>query len=145
MSEIIKRLKTHVADFGIMYVKLHNYHWHVYGMDFKLLHELTEEYYNEMTEWYDEVAERILQLNDTSPASLKEYLELGTITEETKKSFSDKDVVNAVKTDFEHLVKELHKTRVLAAEKEDSSTDSILTDIIQGLEKNIWFLTAMSK
>lgn len=145
MSDIISRLKTHVADFAIMYIKLHNYHWHVYGMDFKQIHELTETYYDEVSEAYDEIAERILQLGETAPASMKEYLELVTIKEESQKGFKDEQVIDAVKNDFEHLIKELQKTRISAAEKEDSSTDSILSDIIQGLEKDVWMLKAMLK
>ena len=40
---------------------------------------------------------------------------------------------------------ELHETRKAAADSNDAATDSLLTDIIAGLEKKIWMLNAALK
>ncbi|MEL3901225.1 MAG: DNA starvation/stationary phase protection protein [Treponema phagedenis] len=142
---LIERLAKHVADFNVLYTKLHNYHWHIGGMEFMPIHEMTEAYYEEITGHYDAVAERILQLGGLAPASLQEYLALTGIKEETKKAFTPKDVLTAVKADFEYLTKELHETRNQAADASDAATDSLLTDIIAGFEKKIWMLNASLK
>ncbi len=140
MNNINKRLAIHTADMAVLYIKLHNFHWHVKGLQFKLIHELTEGYYEEMAEAYDAVAERMLQLGEQAPASMKEFLELSNIKEEYTKNFTPADVLEKVISDFEYLVKELQITRTEAADANDSTTDSILTGIIENLEKQIWIL-----
>mgnify|MGYP000914287486 CR=1 FL=1 len=145
MSKITERLAKHVADFGVMYVKLHNYHWHVSGVEFKAAHEMTESYYEEVSDAYDKLAERLLQLGEVSPASLKEYLTLSSIKEETGHSFCIVKVVTAVKADFEYLLKELHETQKLASESGDCTTDGIVSGIIESFEKHVWMLSAMLK
>lgn len=142
---IVERLAKHVADFGVLYIKLHNYHWHVGGVEFSVIHQMTEGYYEEAAENYDSLAERILQLGGTAPASLKEYLTLAGIKEETKKSFTAKEVIKGVKADFEYLLAELCETRKTAADSNDAATDLLLTDMIADLEKKIWMLNAALK
>lgn len=145
MSKITERLAKHVADFGVMYVKLHNYHWHVSGLEFKVAHEMTESYYEEITDAYDKVAERLLQLGEVAPANLKEYLNLTGIKEEMEHSFCIVKVVTAVKADFEYLLKELHETQKLASESGDCTTDGIISDLIESFEKHVWMLSATLK
>ena len=142
---IIERLSKHVADCGILYTKLHNYHWHVSGLEFPTIHQLTESYYEELTDNYDALAERILQLGGVAPASVKEYLSLAGIKEETKKSFTAKEVLIGVKADFEYLLAELHETRKAAADANDAGSDALLTDMIGAFEKKIWMLNACLK
>ncbi|MGP1455346.1 MAG: Dps family protein [Treponema sp.] len=145
MSTIIDRLSKHVADMSVFYTKLHNYHWHVSGLEFMPTHVLTEGYYEGITENYDALAERIVQLGSAAPASLKEYLALATIKEEPKKSFAVKEVLSAVKADFEYLIAELRATQKMAADSGDCTTDSIITDIIADYEKKLWMLNASLK
>lgn len=145
MSNAAKRLAVHTADFAVLYVKLHNYHWHVEGIEFRAIHELTESYYEKMTDAYDAVAERILQLGEKAPSSMKEYLGLAGIKEETEKSFKPVEVIENVLKDFEYIHKEVLKTRTEAADSNDAATDSMLTGIIEYLEKEIWMLKSMKK
>ena len=42
---IVERLAKHVADFGVLYTKIHNYHWHVGGLNFLVIHQMTDGYY----------------------------------------------------------------------------------------------------
>ena len=143
MKQIAERLVKHVADCGVMYVKIHNYHWHVGGVEFNRAHEMTESYYEEMTDAFDSLAERLLQLGEKAPATLKEYLALTGIKEEEKNSFTIKDVASALKNDFEYLLGELHATQKMAADKGDCTTDGILSGIIAKLEKHVWMLKAI--
>ncbi|MGP1438277.1 MAG: Dps family protein [Treponema sp.] len=145
MSKITENLAKHVADFGVMYVKIHNYHWHVSGVEFKVAHEMTESYYEEVTDAYDKVAERLLQLGATSPASFKEYLAMTGIKEETNHSFSIIEVATSLKADFEYILKELHETQKLAAESGDCTTDGIISGLIENFEKHVWMLSATLK
>ncbi len=145
MSKISQRLAKHVADFGVMYVKIHNYHWHVSGLQFKTAHEMTESYYEEVTEAFDKIAERLIQLGEKSPATLKDYLAITGIKEETKNSFTMVEVASSLKADFEYILKELHETQKIASDEGDCTTDGITAEIIESFEKHVWMLSAILK
>ncbi|MCG3720027.1 DNA starvation/stationary phase protection protein, partial [Aliarcobacter butzleri] len=49
MSNVIKQLKQIQADAHALYVKIHNFHWNVKGMDFHPVHSYTEGVYNQMS------------------------------------------------------------------------------------------------
>ena len=40
MSKVIKQLKQIQADAHALYIKVHNYHWNVKGMDFHPVHAI---------------------------------------------------------------------------------------------------------
>ena len=50
---IVERLAKHVADFGVLYTKIHNYHWHVGGLNFLVIHQMTDGYYEDVADSYD--------------------------------------------------------------------------------------------
>jgi len=46
-------LNQQVANYGVLFVKLHNYHWYIKGPDFLTLHEKLEELYTWVSEQYE--------------------------------------------------------------------------------------------
>lgn len=57
---LVDSVNVQVANFTVLYEKLHHYHWFVIGHHFFTLHEKFEELYNEITSTLDEMAERVL-------------------------------------------------------------------------------------
>ena len=53
MSKIVQQLKQIQADSAVFYIKLHNYHWNVTGMDFHPTHKALEGMYDDMAVGYD--------------------------------------------------------------------------------------------
>jgi len=145
MSTMIERMGVHVADLQVFYVKLHNYHWHVKGPQFRSVHEFTEALYDEVTGHFDDVAERMLMLGAKPPVTMKDYLSHTGLSEESAQEFSVSQVFEAIKKDLGYLLHEFKETRLQAANQEDAGTDSLLTDIISSFEKQIWMLTASLK
>src|SRR5690554_1061448 len=113
MKELIQLLNKEVANFGVLYTKLHNFHWFVKGTNFFRLHDKFEELYNAVTNYFDDVAERILMLGDRPVATLKEFLELASI-EEAKGNETDVDMVKATIADFKKVNDELREGIELA-------------------------------
>jgi len=136
------RLSKHVADLAALFVKLHDYHWHVKGPQFKVIHEMTEAYYDEVNEQLDAVAERLVQLGGTAPASLKAYSAATSIADAGKSSYSADDVLSGVIKDFDYLLGEFKATRKIAADSDDAASDALFSDYIAGLEKKLWMLRA---
>lgn len=141
-KNFIKQLNQNIADLHILYVKLHNYHWNVKGMQFYPIHNMTEEYYEYVAELYDTIAERVLQLGAKPLSSVKEYLELAQIQEKTAKEFSAQEVLAAIIEDFNYLLTAYREILELAEAMQDVSSANIISDTIQWLEKALWILKA---
>ncbi|MGG0287880.1 DNA starvation/stationary phase protection protein [Peribacillus butanolivorans] len=129
-----------IANFSVLYTKIHNYHWFVNGPHFFELHQKLEELYKEVTSNYDELAERLLAIGEKPVATLKEYLELTTIEEATGKENTE-DMVQSVISDFEKLSEEFLEI-IEVAETEDPVTADMLTGMKKSLNKHAWMLRA---
>lgn len=141
-NKIIGMLNKNLANLQVLYVKLHNYHWNVKGMNFKQVHELTEAYYNYFAEQYDEVAERIVQLGGKPFATLQDYLVNASLKEESKKTFEVKYVLKSLLPDFEKLNKDFKEISKDAAETGDMPTAGLADANVSWLEKQIWMIKA---
>ncbi|MFE4240284.1 Dps family protein [Peribacillus butanolivorans] len=129
-----------IANFSVLYTKIHNYHWFVNGPHFFELHQKLEELYKEVTANYDELAERLLAIGEKPVATLKEYLELTTIEEATGNENTE-DMVQSVISDFEKLSEEFLEI-IAVAEEEDPVTADMLTGMKKSLNKHAWMLRA---
>lgn len=144
MSEAVKNgLNKVVATQGLLYTKLHQYHWYVKGAHFFPLHEKYEELYDKVTEDFDEVAERLLTLGGEPYATLAEFIEHSVIQEDRSiKDLGEEEMVkSAIKdlTAYTNLLGQLIET----TEKEgDDVTNDMCIAIKGDMEKNIWMLQA---
>jgi starvation-inducible DNA-binding protein len=73
-NQLVSILNKQIANWSVLYTKLHNYHWYVKGGQFFTLHVKFEEFYNEAGLHVDELAERLLAIGGKPAATLKEYL-----------------------------------------------------------------------
>ena len=140
-ANLLKLLNKEVANFGVLYIKLHNYHWFVKGNNFYTLHEKFEEIYDETTAHLDEIAERLVMLNYKPAASLKEFLELTSLKEATGNE-SEVEMVNSIINDLKVIDQEFAKGIELADEANDDVSADMITGIRASLQKHIWMLTA---
>jgi len=135
MDKLLALLNREVANFGVLYIKLHNYHWYVKGTQFYTLHALFEKLYDEATEHLDTVAERMLMLGGKPAATLKEFLELATIKEATGTETTN-DMIKELIKDFELIVKELDEVFEIG----DEVTKDMVIGIQSSFQKHIWML-----
>ncbi|EWG10629.1 Dps family protein [Cytobacillus firmus] len=140
-KELVKAVNQQVANWTVLYVKLHNYHWYIKGKNFFTLHAKFEELYNEANVHVDELAERILALEAKPVATMKEVLEISSLKEATGKE-NEEQMVQSVVDDFEKMVDELQEAIELAEEAKDEGTGDMLIAVKQSLKKHIWMLKA---
>jgi starvation-inducible DNA-binding protein len=140
-TPVTELLNLQVANWSVLYTKLHNYHWYVKGEKFFDLHIKFEELYTEAGLHLDVVAERILALRGKPTATLKEHLALSSI-KEAKGNESATQMVAQVVEDFEHMTKELTKGIEAAENQEDQPSADMMIKIRTSLEKHIWMLSA---
>ena len=81
MEKIIQNLNEFLSDLEVMSVKLQNYHWNVRGRNFFVIHEKLEEYYNEVREQIDEIAEHILTKGFEPLGTMRDFMQNSQIQE----------------------------------------------------------------
>ncbi|CAM3768823.1 Dps family protein [Mesobacillus zeae] len=140
-TELIQAVNKQVANWTVLYVKLHNYHWFVKGPHFFTLHEKFEELYNEASVVIDEFAERVLALDGKPVGTVKECLEISSI-QEASGSENEKDMVRALSEDFSKIVDELQAGIELAQQSEDEGTADMLLGVKKSLRKHLWMFKA---
>ncbi len=136
----IKKLKTIQADALTMFVKLHNLHWNIKGMQFYPIHEMTEGMYNSMATLYDDAAERVLQLGEKPFVTMADVQQNSCIKEESKTEFNAKEVLESVLADYEHFLKHFNELSDIADETGDKGTVGFADEQIAKFEKDIWMI-----
>ncbi|WP_216830761.1 Dps family protein [Alkalihalobacterium elongatum] len=137
-------LNKQIANWSVLFVKLHNYHWYVKGPQFFTLHDKFEEFYNEAALHIDELAERLLALKGQPVATMKEYLETASVSEATGNETAD-DMVSSIIQDFDTLIDELKEGMEAADTLGDETTADMLLAVHQSLEKHNWMLRSFLK
>ncbi|QRG70461.1 DNA starvation/stationary phase protection protein [Brevibacillus choshinensis] len=134
-------LNKQVANWTVLYTKLHNFHWNVNGPQFFTLHQKFEELYTEASGHIDSLAERVLSIGGKPIATLAASLQEASIKEATGNE-SAEQMVSSVVDDFTLLVGELKVARNVADQADDEATADMLLSIQSGLEKHVWMLKA---
>jgi starvation-inducible DNA-binding protein len=136
---VISQLKTVLADTYALYLKTQNYHWNVTGPNFKTLHLLFEEQYNDLAPAVDEIAERIRTLGEKAPGTWNAYAALTGIKDGNENAASD--VMLKELAEDQALVVSSLKDLLNEAEK---AGDEVTVDLAVGRmavhEKAAWML-----
>ena len=145
MLNVYKRFNSYLADLVVEYLKLHDLHWNVKGKHFVEVHKYTEGLYENLSEKFDEVAERMIMSGVQPISTIKEYLELAEIKELGKKVYRDEEVLKEVLSDLKILREKLLSIRS-EFEKEGVIAEVNLIDShVEYFDKEIWFLDSMLK
>jgi len=142
MKQLGGSMNKLLADLNVLYVKTHNYHYNVVGLDFKSVHVQLEEEYDQIHMWIDQVAEDMKKEGEYPPASLKEYLAITSIEEVESKDYRSIDIYKSMVLDYETLEKDIHeiKAKDISASRED-----LLNGMLEMLNTKLWFFKASAK
>ena len=130
-----------LADSYTLFLKTQNVHWNVEAPEFRSIHLMTEEHYNDLFMAIDIIAERIRMVGGKAPATFEEFSKLA--------SFSDKLDSSDAMAMMEELLKS-HKTICddlrsgieIISESNDFGTVDVLNARLAFHEKTIWMLKA---
>jgi starvation-inducible DNA-binding protein len=140
-NELTQSVNKQIANWTVLYIKLHNYHWYVTGPEFFTLHAKFEELYNEAALHIDELAERLLAMGDKPVATMSGALELASVKEASGNE-SATDMVASIVEDYSTMIGEMKQGMELAAEVNDDTTSDLLLSIHSSLEKHVWMLNS---
>lgn len=132
-----------LADSYTLYLQTHNFHWNVTGPQFRELHLMFEEQYNELALAVDEVAERIRTLGAVAPGTYKAYVSLSSIREVDGVPAAG-EMVRLLTLGHEQVVRTCREVLKVAQNADDESTASLVSDRMRIHEKTAWMLRSMT-
>jgi starvation-inducible DNA-binding protein len=140
-NQLSNVLNKQIANWSVLFIKLHNYHWYVKGNQFFTLHTKFEEFYNEASLHIDELAERLLAIGGEPVATMKDCLQMASVQEANGNETAE-EMVQSISSDFSMLVGELKEGMSIADQENDEITGDMLLAIHSSLEKHVWMLKA---
>ncbi len=140
--EIAEDLSRLLADTYTLYLKTHNFHWNVTGPMFQTLHLMFEQQYTELAQAVDEIAERIRALGFPAPGSYREFGKLTSI-EEDQGELSAQDMIRALVTGQETVVRTARSIFPKVDKSNDEPTADLLTERMNVHEKTAWMLRSL--
>jgi len=136
---VVEALKNVLADSYLLYLKTQNFHWNVTGPQFRSLHLLFEEQYQDLAAAVDTIAESIRSLGEKAPGTFEAYQKISHIKPGNEN------------TDANNMVKELAQDQVVITktltnllEAAQTAEDEVVVDLAVGRltkhRENKWML-----
>lgn len=129
-----------LSDLNVFYRKLQNYHWNIQGSDFFVIHSKLEEYYDEVNEQIDEVAEHILILRGQPLGTMKDYMANASIVEAENKKIKSDAVFHNIVNDLGMLLKKVIEIKEEADTQKQYATSALMDNYIEDYSKKTWML-----
>lgn len=140
-QHVAHSLATLLADEFVLYAKTRNAHWNVEGPDFHAMHKFFESQYEQLDEMMDDVAERIRAIGHYAPATLKSYLALTHLSEQTRTKNDSQGYIHELLTDHEQVIMFLRqRINEFANEFGDAGSSDFITGLMEDHEKMAWML-----
>ena len=145
MEENIINLNKFLSELEIMSVKLQNYHWNVQGHNFFIIHSKLEEFYDEIREQIDEIAEHILAKGHEPLGTMKDFISNSEIVEAKNEKIKSEELLKIVTQVFNTLYKKAVEIKKSAEKVEDYETSALIDDYLRDYSKKLWMLNEVTK
>lgn len=144
MDELIKALKTAFASEFAFYLKAHNFHWNVEGVNFKQFHCLFGDIYEEVFGSIDIFAENIRKLGAYAPGSFSRFSMLSTVNDELMVP-NALDMVKELLDDSDLMVGIMKNVFDLATELGEDGLANFAAERMDAHQKHSWMLRSTLK
>ena len=146
IAKVVDVLTKVLADEFVLYTKTKKAHWNVEGADFYNKHLFFEQQYGQLDDIVDTVAERIRTLGHYAPATLREYLELTHLSEQSRDKNDSLSFIKELLADHETIMIHLRENITkYAAALHDLGTSDYITGLMETHEKMAWMLRSHLK
>jgi starvation-inducible DNA-binding protein len=141
-GQSVENLNQVLADTTTLRDLYKKHHWQTAGPTFHQLHLLFDKHYEEQNELVDAIAERIQMLGGVSLAMAPDVAETTIIPRPPKGREQPPVQISRLLHAHEIVLKEARSMARLAAESGDDGTNDLLvSDVVRGNEKQVWFLS----
>lgn len=144
MDDLIEEMKVSLASTFAFYLKAHNFHWNVEGLNFPQYHSFLEGIYSDAWGAVDGIAEHLRTLGSYAPGSFIRYIDLSIVKDEVNipQALS---MMTKLLSDNSAIIDQLTKTQTLAEQNKKMGLANYLQDRIDAHEKNGWMLRSIIK
>jgi starvation-inducible DNA-binding protein len=144
MEQLIQQLKVILGTNFALYLKSHGFHWNIEGANFPQYHDFLNEFYTEVFNQNDPIAEHIRQLDSYAPGSLERMLELADL-EESQNIPMALAMMTELKRDNDRFIIHLRAGIVAAEQAAEPAIGNFLQDLLGAHQKKAWMLRSIIK
>ena len=141
---LVDTLKTTLADTFVLYFKAHSYHWNIEGSDFAQYHDFIGNFYQDIFNSVDSIAELIRTMDAYAPTSLAR-LQAMTQMDEEENIPSAREMLVRLRQDNDKYLAQLVKAYNEAETASEFGVSNHLQDRVQAHEKHAWMLRSITK
>lgn len=139
-AKIVELCNSRLADAIDLQTQCKQAHWNVKGPTFIALHELFDKVNEDVEEYVDLIAERVVQLGGVAEGTARSVAKRSGLAEYAPKSSKGRDHVEALSSALAAFGKGARADINLADEIGDADTADIFTEISRGTDKWLWFV-----
>ena len=143
--ELIALMGQRLADVIDLQLQLKQAHWNVKGPHFIGLHELFDKIGEEIEDYVDMIAERIVQLGGIAQGTVRVAAARSRLEEYPLAIADGMAHVEAVARALSTFGRDARVTIDEAGALEDADTADLFTEISRGIDKWLWFVEAHSQ
>ena len=133
-----------LADSYVLLLKTQNIHWNLEGSQFRSIHIMTDEHYNDLFEAIDCIAERIRMIGGKAPATFAEFAKLASFDE--KVDTDDQNEMLATLLSSHEVIRGDIISGIKQLEgSDDFGSIDILNSRLTFHDKAVWMLKATLK
>lgn len=130
-----------LASLEAFYAKLQHYHWYVKGRAFFTVHAKLEEYYDEVREDIDEVAEALLMIGGAPVSTMAQFTALSKIAEDSGAYVSADELLPVVSDDYSTLNALASDVKSRAESEGNALISALMDDLIAQFSKAHWMIS----
>ena len=144
-SELNTLMNQRLADAVDLQLQMKQAHWNVKGPSFIALHELFDKVSEDVEDYVDMIAERIVQLGGVAEGTIRMAAGRTRLAEYSPEISEGTGHVEAVARALSTFGKEVRATIDQANALDDAGTADLFTEVSRGTDKWLWFVEAHSQ
>lgn len=140
--EVIGIVNQRLADVIDLQIQLKQAHWNVKGPHFIGLHELFDKIAEDVENYVDMIAERVVQLGGIAEGTVRTAAARSRLEEYPLNIADGAAHVEAVARALSNFGREARMTIDETARLDDADTADLFTEVSRGIDKWLWFVEA---
>lgn len=139
-EKLVELLNARLADAIDLQTQTKQAHWNVKGVNFIAIHKLFDEINEEVEDYVDTIAERVVQLGGTAMGTARSVAGRSNLTEYPHEITNWEDHVKALAEALAQFGKGVRAAIETANDLKDADTADIFTEVSRGIDKWLWFV-----
>jgi starvation-inducible DNA-binding protein len=139
-TSLVVGLNQNLASLSDLAAAYKQAHWNVVGADFSQLHELFDQFADQMREYVDVVAERVVTLGGNARGTIQAAVEQSALAPFPLEERCEVHLLEALVGRIDTLITGLRQAMTDSAD--EPATQDVYIEVVRGVEKQRWMLQA---